>query len=122
MTCQVLQKVQSVTDIEAAVAEIKGDPSTRLNRLNDKFRRLDAMYDVWSEKDILADPILSRNLDEDQRILIEKHKVTVYGCFVSTAKSGLFSRKDELKVRASAVLLRGGLQLASDFMPQANWL
>lgn len=116
----VLQKVASISEIENAVAEIKGDPSTRLNRLNDKFRRLDAMYEVWSGKEVLADPVLSRNLDDDQRILVEKHNVTVYGCFASTAKSWGVFQKDTLKVRANAVLLRGGLQFASDFMPQGD--
>ncbi|MGX9426148.1 MULTISPECIES: ATP-binding protein [Bradyrhizobium] len=116
----VLQKVAGISEIEAAVAEIKGDPSTRLNRLNDKFRRLDAMYEVWSGKEVLADPVLSRNLDDDQRVLVEKHNITVYGCFVSTAKSWSVFQKDSLKVRANAVLLRGGLQLASDFMPQGD--
>jgi hypothetical protein len=54
----ILQKVESISEIESTVAEIKGDPSTRLNRLNDKFRRLDAMYEVWSREDVLADPVL----------------------------------------------------------------
>lgn len=116
----ILQKVASISEIEKAVAEIKGDPSTRLNRLNDKYRRLDAMYEVWSGKDILADAVLSRNLDEDQKILVEKHNVTVYGCFVSTAKSWGVFQKETLKVRTNAVLLRGGLQFASDFMPQGD--
>lgn len=116
----ILQKVASISEIETAVAEIKGDPSTRLNRLNDKFRRLDAMYEVWSREDILADSVLSRNLDDDQKILVEKHNLTVYGCFVSTAKSWSTFQKDILKVRANAVLLRGGLQFASDYMPQGD--
>jgi hypothetical protein len=116
----ILQKVASISEIEKAVAEIKGDPSTRLNRLNDKYRRLDAMYEVWSGKDILGDAVLSRNLDEDQKILVEKHNVTVYGCFVSTAKSWGVFQKETLKVRTNAVLLRGGLQFASDFMPQGD--
>lgn len=116
----VLQKVASVADIERAVGEIKGDPSTRLNRLNDAYRRLDAMYEVWNSSEILNDSVLSRNLDEDQKIIIEKHNISVYGCFVSTAKVWGVFQKENLKVRQSAVLLRGGLQLASDFMAQGD--
>ena len=106
--------------LRSTVAEIQGDPSTRLNRLNDKFRRLDAMYEVWSREDVLADPVLTRNLDDDQKILVEKHNLTVYGCFVSTAKSWSTFQRDVLKVRANAILLRGGLQFASDYMPQGD--
>jgi hypothetical protein len=82
----ILQKVESISEIESTVAEIKGDPSTRLNRLNDKFRRLDAMYEVWSREDVLADPVLTRNLDDDQKILVEKHNLTVCS---ATIKMGI---------------------------------
>lgn len=115
-----LKKVASVREIEDALNGIKGDPNTKLQRLPENFRRLDAIYEVWDRNQILTDIALIRLLDDDQKVLFEKHCVCIYACFLSTAKAWTVFQKEHLKVRANAVLLRGGLQLASDFMPQGD--
>lgn len=118
----ILRKHKSLHEIEEAIKSIQGDPATRLQRLPDSFRRLDSVYEVWTSAEILQDRVLSRNLDEDAKVLIEKHKVVLYGCFLSTATSWTTFQKEVLRVRPTAVLLRGGLQLASDYMPQGDLL
>ncbi|WP_084629483.1 ATP-binding protein [Mesorhizobium sp. LSHC412B00] len=115
-----IYKQKSLSEIEKKIQSISGDLSTRLQKLPDEFRRLDAVWDVWKSEDILKEIHISRNLDEDQKILVSKHDITVYGCFLSSAKTWTTFQKDILKVHPNAVLLRGGLQLASDFMPQGD--
>ncbi len=106
--------------IDKAITSIAGDPATRMQRLPDAFRRLDGIWEVWRADEILNNPILTRNLDEDQKILIRRHNITIYACFLSSATTWTTFQRDALRVRPNAVLLRGGLQLASDFMPQGD--
>ena len=115
-----INKTKSITEIEQKINSISGDPATKLTRMPDEFRRLDAIWEVWKSEDILKESALIRNLDEDQKILIEKHRIAVYGCFLSSAKTWTAFQTDHLKVRPNAVLLRGGMQLASDYMPQGD--
>ena len=116
-----LRKVATVRELETAISSIKGDPTTRLQRLPDQLKRLEAVYEVWDTDQILNDSTLMRNLsDEEQRVLLQRHQIVVYGCFLSTAKVWTSFQKEYLKVRGNAVLLRGGMQLASDCMPQGE--
>ncbi|MGD9502513.1 MAG: ATP-binding protein [Methyloceanibacter sp.] len=115
-----INKTKSIDDIEKKIQSIQGDPTTRLQRLPDEYRRLDAVWEVWKSSNILEDATFIRNLDESQKILIEKHDITIYGCFISSATTWTRFQKEVLRVRPTAVLLRGGLQLATDFMPQGD--
>ena len=116
-----LPKVQSTRDIDRAVDSISGDPQTKFQRLPVEFRRLDAVYEIWSSNDILSESSPFRlSLNEQERELIERHQVSIYGCFLSTAKSWSMFNDEYLKIRKGSNFLRGGLQLASDFMPQGD--
>jgi hypothetical protein len=86
----------------------------------DEFRRLDAVWEVWEYNSILSDQSFLRNLDDDQKVLVQKHEMCIYGCFLSSAKTWTSFQKEHLKVRQNAPLLRGGMQLATDFMPQGE--
>ncbi|MCD2176971.1 ATP-binding protein [Rhizobium sp. C1] len=115
-----IKKTKSIKEIEKKIDTVKGDPATRFQRLPDDYRRLDAVWEVWNSSEILNERIFTRNLDEEQLILLQKHEVSIYGCFLSSAKTWTTFQKDTLRVRQNAALLRGGLQLASDFMPQGD--
>jgi hypothetical protein len=118
-----LHKVQDIDSIEQKLAAISGDPDQKLQKLPDEFRRLDSVYKIWTKGDLLKDPILMRNIEDDEegRILIEQHDICVYGCFVSTAKTWS-EFKEIVGIRKNADFMRGGLQLASDFMAQGDLL
>ncbi len=116
----VLSKIQSRDAIELTINSIKGDPALKLSKLPNEFRRLDAIWQVWNKDEILAEDGLTLNLDDDQKALIEKHQISMYGCFVSTATSWTVFKERYLKVRSNADLLKGGLQLASDYMAQGD--
>lgn len=114
-----LKKVQDIDTIDARINAIAGDPDQKLQKLPDDFRRLDAVYKVWPKDILVADTTLTRNIDDDQRVLIERHDICVYGCFVSTAKSWT-DFKEAVGIRKNAEFMKGGLQLASDFMIQGD--
>lgn len=116
----IVHKSKSINEIEEKIKSIQGDPNTRLQRLPDEYRRLDAVWEVWKADDILVDQTFLRNLDDDQKILIERHDIAIYGCFLSSATTWTNFQREVLRVRPNAALLRGGLQLASDFMPQGD--
>jgi hypothetical protein len=116
-----LHRVKSVSDIEGRIASISGDPpSQRLQRLGEDFKRLDAVWEIWTNEHIIEHPVLSRNLSEDQKELIGRHRLYIYGCFVSTAKTWTDFQANYLKVRKAPLVLGGGMQMASDFMTQGD--
>jgi len=115
-----LDKVKSIGEIDRRMSELTGDPGQRLEKIGDAFKRLSAVYEIWDNQQILSNETLTRNLDESQRELIGRHKVTLYGCFVSSAKSWSDFQENILKIRKSPLVLKGGLQLASDFMVQGD--
>lgn len=117
---QNLNKVKSVAEIEGRISELRGDPAQRLQKIGEEYRRLDAVWEVWTNDNIISHPQLSRNLSEDQKELIGRHRIYIYGCFVSTAKSWTEYQSTYLKIRKTPYLISGGLQLASDYMVQGD--
>jgi len=114
-------KIQTVSDVASAIAKIDGDPATKFARVGAEFKRLDALWDIWDKGAILAEnsPFVSA-LDEEARTLIEKHNVIVYAVFLRSAKIWGEFNDDVLRLRKGQRLIHGGLQLASDFMPQGD--
>lgn len=91
-------------------------------RLPADFKNLSAMWDVWDAEALLdeSDSYWDKTFDEEDRRLIRLHNVSVYGCFLSSAKSWTQYQVEELKVRRSPALMRGGMQIASDYMVQGD--
>ncbi len=59
-------------------------------------------------------------LDDDQKLLIERHSVIVYATFLRSAKIWSEFNEDVLKLRKGQRIIQGGLQIASDYMPQGD--
>jgi hypothetical protein len=115
------QKVQSLRDITKALDAITGDSTTKFMKLAGDFKRLDCIYDVWDKDEIIAEnSYFFHNLDEEKSILIEKHSVTVYACFLRSAKMWGELNDDVFGLRRGQRILHGGLQLATDFMVQGD--
>jgi len=114
-------KVQSLQDITKALDRITGDPSTKLAKLEPEFKRLDCIYEIWSKAELLSeDSYFASALAEEQRTLIERHNVIIYACFLRSAKIWGDVNDDTFGLRRGLRILRGGLQLASDFMVQGD--
>jgi Histidine kinase-, DNA gyrase B-, and HSP90-like ATPase len=113
-----LPKTKSYEEIVDALRPVEGDPT----KIPQDFRRLDAMYGVWGAEEIVAEgsPFAGQRFSEEQEELIRRHRVAVYGCFLSTASKWGVYQKDVLRIRSSPLVMKGGLSIASDFMIQGD--
>lgn len=115
---EILPKVKEYEEIKKAVANADGDS----NKIPQDFKRVDAFYGVWTVEQILEDgsPFANLQISAEDEALLRRHEVSVYGCFLSSAKQWAVYQKDVLRVRASPLLMKGGLQIASDNMIQGD--
>lgn len=118
----VVNKVQDLSSINKAQQKIDGDFATQRARLGNEFKRLDCIYEIWDKSSILAEdsPFYDIAQDDQYRELIERHSITVYGAFLCSAKLWTKYLDEHLKVRRTAKIVHGGLQLACDQMVQGD--
>ena len=114
-------KVQSLNVIRKALAAIQGDAATQFTKLGSEHKRLDCLYEIWSKDQILQDDsYFATAIDEEQKLLIERHNVTVYAAFLRSAKLWGEFNDNVLKLRKGQKIMHGGVQIASDFMVQGD--
>jgi hypothetical protein len=116
-----LSKVQGLRDINKALTAIAGDPNTKFNKVASEFKRLDCVWDIWGKDELLDEQgYFESALDEEQKTLIERHSVTIYACFLTSAKLWGDFNDNVLRLRAGMKIIQGGLQIASDYMVQGD--
>ncbi|MFA5400245.1 MAG: ATP-binding protein [Dehalococcoidia bacterium] len=115
-------KAIDLRELRKAVNSIDGDPQTKFQKLQPKYRMLDCIWDIWSYEELLNDDRpLKGTFSDEQKEMMAKHQVIVYAAFLDSVKTfELFNEK--LKLRKNAYVLRGGLQIACDNMPQGELL
>lgn len=115
---QVLPKTKSYDEVKHAMALIEGDQT----KIPQEFKRLDAIYGIWTVDQIVTDdsPFAGQKWDSQQEELLRRHSVSVYGCFVSSAKQWGIYQRDILRIRPTPLIMKGGLLIASDFMIQGD--
>lgn len=114
-------KSASIIDISKALDKIPGDSTTKFSKLAPEYKRLDALYEVWSADQILSeDSPFRQGLDTDDMLLIRKHRVSIYVCFLRSATLWTTLNGDILKLRKNMRVIQGGLQLATDSMVQGE--
>ncbi|HEY3927901.1 MAG TPA: ATP-binding protein [Candidatus Koribacter sp.] len=114
-------KVQSLRDITSALNAITGDSTTKFTRLAPELKKLDAIWEIWDKEELLKDDsYFSSALDEEQKLLIERHSVIVYACFLRSARIWGELNDDIFRLRKGQRIIQGGLQMASDFMVQGD--
>lgn len=110
-TCIAIDEIQAE---QHSLLEKKKDVS----KLPDKYKNLNGIYKFWTVEDVKQD--FTSKLDEDQVKLIQDYKVSCYGFFCySTDIWDSFNDK-KLGIRKGEKILRGGLQLATNSMPQGE--
>jgi hypothetical protein len=111
--------ISSSVDVETIVQEQQRliqkqqDPS----KLPDKFRKLNAVYGFWDTAKLaeLAD-------GESTKQLITDYQIQAYGYFGYSVKLWDQFNDTIAKLRKGMRILKGGLQLATDHMPQGDLL
>lgn len=114
-------KAVDLKELRNKLQSIAGDPQTQSQKLPGKYKNLECIFDIWTTDEILAsDSVISTSsLTEEQKTLMQKHQVTIYGAFMDSVKTFEAFNKN-LNLRENAHVMNPGLQLASDFMPQGN--
>lgn len=114
-------KQADVTDIQKALDSISGDAEKKERELPQKYKKLDCVWEIWDFEEFLdEDSPWHLDLGEADRELLRRHEVTVYGAFVRSVKIWDKFNDEILGLRKNLRILRGGLQMASDYMPQGD--
>jgi hypothetical protein len=86
------------------------------SKLPAKFKRLNAVYNWWS-----TDDLLNLQFTEEEKVLLGLHEVWAYGFFCYSAIHVFDKYNDETaKLRKGSRVIRGGLQLSTNLMPQGE--
>lgn len=105
-------RVSDILKEQKQLVEKGKDPS----KLPAKFKRLKAVYDFWS-----TDALCELQLTDEEKSLLKQHYVWAYSFFCYSAPKVLDYYNDEVaKLRKGIRIVRGGLQLATNSMPQGE--
>lgn len=86
------------------------------SKLPAKFKGLNAIFDEWS-----TDSLKGLVLSDDEKAFLETYSVWAYGFFCYSAPKVLDKFSDDIaKLRKGQRVIRGGLQLATNTMPQGE--
>ncbi len=86
------------------------------SKLPAKYKRLNAIYDEWNTESLKA-----LNLSEEEKTFLETYSVWAYAFFCYSAPKVLDKFSDDIaKLRRGQRIIRGGLQLATNTMPQGE--
>jgi len=107
--------IQEILDEQLRRIKKGQDPG----KLPDKFKKLNAIWTRWSTDEIKVQ--LSEK-EENLVSLAEQYKVTAYGFFCYSVKVWDAFNDDVAKLRKGQRVIRGGLQIATDQMPQGDMI
>ena len=94
------------------------DPS----KLPDKFKKLNGIYKSWCTEDVVNLLGLRKDASSDEAALTKAYAVKAYGFFCYSVRVWDQYNDEILGLRKGQRILRGGLQLATDHMPQGDLL
>ncbi|MGD0497200.1 MAG: ATP-binding protein [Bryobacteraceae bacterium] len=115
-------KSAELRELVTALNRIDGDAQIKMRKLDDQYKRLNCLYNIWDTGDLLDLQCNLRieDLSDEERILLRQHSVVVYGAFVNSLDVWDKYSDEILKLRRRQRILRGGLQMASDHMVQGD--
>ena len=112
-------KEKDLTAVRAEINGIEGDLKTWMNRLGSAFKNLEVLWDIWSCDQLLTSDYLKFDLTEEQVALMQKHEVSLYAAQVDSLSTWkAFNEKTGM--RQNIKVMKGGIQLATDGMPQGD--
>ena len=114
LNCLNLEEIRS----ERAAREAKNkDP----DKLPQKYVEREGLYEYWDTNSLLSDDKgVGARLKGGQKELVRQHNLKCYAFFCYTTKMWDKYNEEELGVRKGSLILKGGLQLATNTMPQGD--
>ncbi len=114
-------KCKNVREIDEARRKIKGDAKVQFQKLSSEYKQLECLWEIWSANELIDDDgDFQEQFGDEEKTLIERHDVSAYVAFMSSAKFWNQFNDDILKLRKGRRIVHGGLQLASDNMVQGD--
>ena len=131
---------KEMTDIEYVYPHKVISPSINLNEIKDyqkklidkgqdpsklpaKFYKLNGLYNFWKFEDFTEEKReFSDILNPQEKELARKHKLAIYGFFCYSTDVWDTFNDEIVKLRKGARILKGGLQLSTNGMPQGDLL
>ena len=93
------------------------------SRLPDSCYKLNGLYDYWNYSDFISHKAEFKGiLNAREKKLAENFKFNIYGFFCYTTEIWDKYNDETLKLRIGARILKGGLQLSTNCMPQGELL
>jgi len=93
------------------------------SKLPDPFYKLNGLYKLWTANDIISKSAgVNITLEATDIELIKKYNVTLYSFFCYSTDLWNKFNDEIIKLRKNGRILRGGLQLATNNMPQGDLL
>ncbi|WP_026915922.1 hypothetical protein [Christiangramia portivictoriae] len=106
--------IKQILQTQSDLIQAGKDPGN----LPKKFKRLNGLFEYYNSEDLKKLP--STKIKDDEKNLIDEFKVTAYGYF-SYSTSVWDELNDNIaNLRKGLRILRGGLQLANNYMPQGD--
>ncbi|MEH7442068.1 ATP-binding protein [Bacillus sp. JJ1122] len=115
--------ISEIIKVRSKLAE-KGDT---LDKLKPQYKNLNAVYKFYHTRDLIAEFSASGNSDDSQasqdseeESLLKEYTVTAYGFFCYSRKVWDTYNDELLKIRKGQRIISGGIQLATNNMPQGE--
>jgi len=119
---EVISACRDLKEILETQSQI-ADKGKYAGRIPSTITNLNGLFAYWNYNEILKrEGSLRPNLSEEQKQLLEKHRVHVYGFFCYSTSLWDEYNDNILRLRRQHRILRGGLQIASNGMPQGKLL
>jgi Histidine kinase-, DNA gyrase B-, and HSP90-like ATPase len=109
--------LKDLKKVQQGLIDAGKDPS----KLPDKYSKLNGLYSNWDYQDIISEKgELKSEFTETERTLAGKYKLNIYGFFCYSTDIWDKYNDDTLKLRKKGRILHGGIQLATNYMPQGD--
>ena len=90
-------------------------------KLPEKYFKLDGLYKYWDTDSLISDDLgFGKKLEDHEKELARQYNLKCYGFFCYTVQMWDQYNDSTLEIRKSARILKGGLQLATNGMPQGE--
>lgn len=119
---KVISTCKDLKEIQAKQQELinKGKDGSKLP---DNFYKLNGLYRIWDANDVISNNAgLRISLNEKELELIKKYNIILYSFFCYSTDIWKKYNDDVVKLRKNTRILNGGLQLATNGMPQGELL
>lgn len=106
------QHLRKIVEAQKKALDSNKDPA----RAIEKYRKSNGIFEVYSSKEVLK---LAR-LSEDEIELVKTHNATAYGYFTYSTEIWNVLNDTKAKLRKGLRIIKGGLQIATNGMPQGD--